>query len=410
MYRLDVGTAGRTRAARRALRHVRTLIGSVPPLVQDTVLALVLAATLAYDLARLDVPSGGPVRPPGVLGDVLVAMLVLPLALRRRFPLTVFAVILVDAFVVATLFYRPTSFGFGLIIATYTVGRWSEPQASVVALMCAQAFAVYVKVRAIGLGLYVGWFEWPIDVVYFAGAWFLGHSLRTQHEYATALEQSREELARRAVDDERNRIARELHDAVGHSVSVMLLHAGAAEGAIDTNPARSKQALESVGSVGRAALSEMDQFLGLLRRRDGDTNPLLSPSLNNLGSLLEEFRVLDLDIVCTVHGEPVALPSTVDQSTFRIVQEALTNTLKHAGPTHVDLDITYERDEVALRVRDHGARVARRWAVPSTPGGRGIIGMQERAAVLGGELEVGPCVDRGFAVAVRIPIRRQVSA
>ncbi len=180
--------AERPRFAPEWFRRARAL----PPVVQDTALATVLAATLVYDLVRQDVPPGSPIRPADPLGYVLVALLVLPLALRRRYPVGVFTAILLVAVVVVALFYRPTSFGFGLIIATYTVARWCEPRASVIALLFAQAFGVYVKLRAIGLGIDVGWFEWPIDVVYFAAAWFLGYSIRTQQQYATALEHSRE--------------------------------------------------------------------------------------------------------------------------------------------------------------------------------------------------------------------------
>ena len=383
---------------------------ALPAVVQDSALAVVLAGTLVFDLARQDVPPGSPVHAADALGYVLVALLVLPLALRRRYPLGVFALILLDTVVVVMLFYRPTSFGFGLIIATYTVARWCEPKISVTALLFAQAFGVYVKLRAMALGLDVGWFNWPIDAVYFAGAWFLGYSIRTRQRYATALERSREALAERAVDDERTRIARELHDAIGHSVSVMLIHAGAAEGAIDTKPERAKQALDSVGVVGRAALSEMDQFLGLLRADDTESNALLRPSLANLDSLIEEFRDLGLDVDTTVTGTPVPLPPSLDQSAFRIVQEALTNTLKHAGPTRAEVEINFSPDELALHVRDHGQQVSNRRPVPSTPHSQGIIGMRERTSVLNGELQAGPCDDHGFLVAARMPLRRSVSS
>jgi len=402
---MPASVAERPRPAPGWFQRARAL----PPVVQDTALAAVLAATLVFDLARQDVPPGSPIRPADPLGYVLVALLVLPLALRRRHPVGVFTMILVDAVVVVLFFYRPTSFGFGLIIATYTVARWCEPRASVIALLFAQAFGVFVKLRAIGLGLDIGWFNWPIDVVYFAGAWFLGYSIRTQNQYATALEHSREALARRAVDDERTRIARELHDAVGHSLSVMLIHAGAAEGAIGTSPERAKRALDSVDMVGRAALTEMDDFLGLLREDDRESNPILRPSLANLDSLIEEFRELGLEVGTTIAGTVVPLPPTVDQAAFRIVQEALTNTLKHAGPTRADVEVTFSANELMVRVRDHGPRSAHHRPVPSTPHSQGLIGMRERTAVLRGELHAGPCDDQGFVVVARIPLNRSVS-
>ena len=379
-------------------------IWHAPALLQDTALAVVLAATLVVDLARLDVPPGGPVRSAYALGYVLVALLVLPLALRRRYPTAVFGTILVVAVIVVVMLYRPTSFGFGLIVATYTVARWRDPRISLAALVLAQAFGVFIKVRVIAAGLDVGWFSWPLDMVYFGAAWFLGYSIRSRNEYAAALESSREALAERAVQDERARIARELHDAMGHSISVMVLHAGGAEAVIETNPERAKRAVSSIADVGRAALAQMDQMLGILRSDETDQNPILRPSLANLGDLVDEFRTLGLEIDTTTDGEPVALPTAVDQSAFRIVQEALTNTLKHAGPTRADVNLSYTATHLAVEVRDHGDRGRPVHTPDVDHEERGLIGMRERTTMLEGELEVGPCDDTGFRVYARLPI------
>lgn len=387
------------------VRPVVRWIRSVPPLVQDTALAVVLTVTLLIDLARQDVPPGGPVRAADTLGYVLVALLILPLALRRRFPREVFVLVLADAVVVGLLLYRPTSFGFGLIVATYTVARWCDPSLSLFAFVIAQAFGVFIKARVIAAGLDPGWFSWPLDAVYFGAAWFLGYSIRTRNEYAVALESNREALAERAVQDERTRIARELHDAVGHSISVMVLHAGGAEQVLESNPDRSKRAMVAVGDVGRAALAEMDQLLGILRAGDGEPIPILRPSLANLGDLVEEFRELGLDIDAEIEGSPVPLPSVVDQSAFRIVQEALTNTLKHAGPTRAEVRVTYSGSDVVVDVRDHGGRGPHAGTMAVDHQARGLIGMRERATLLKGDLDVGPCDDTGFRVRARLPVR-----
>lgn len=379
-------------------------VHAVPPVVQDSLLAVVLAATLVRDLAVQTVPPGGPARAADALGYVLVALLVLPLALRRTFPRSVFLIILVDAVAVMLLFYLPTSFGFGLIVATYTVARCCRPQISIGAVALTQGFTVFAKLRAQAAGFDVGWFEWPLDAVYMGSAWFLGRSLRSRHQYAVALEQSREALAQRAVQDERTRIARELHDAVGHSVSVMTLHVGAAEELVDKRPDRAKEAMAAAGEVGRGAMAEMDQLLGLLRSEDPEPTGLLQPSLANLKSLVEEFRDLGLDVKTTIDGEPLELPSAVDRSAFRIIQEALTNTLKHAGPTDAEITVTFSDFDVAVEVRDHGQPGNHAPWSPEGHRSQGIIGMRERVMMHDGELEVGRCEDKGFRVAARLPV------
>lgn len=386
-------------------RFIPAWLRRIPPIAQDSALALILAATLVKDLASQEVPPGAPVRAADGLGYVLVAMLVLPLALRRRYPLSTFAVMFVDAVLVTALFYRPTSFGFGLIVATYTVARWCNADLSLVALALAQAFAVFVKLRAIAAGLDVGWFEWPLDAVYMGGAWFLGRSIRREHGYASALEHSRELLAERAVQDERARIARELHDAVGHSISVMTLHIGAAQELLAKNPSRANEALVSAGEVGRNAMAEMDQLLGLLRSDDAGTTELLKPSLANLEALIAEFRDVGLTIEASVDDHPErALPTAIDQSAFRIIQEALTNTMKHAGPTVATVAVRRSETSLDLEICDEGQRGG--FSHRAQPGHRsqGLIGMKERAAMLDGRLEVGPIPTGGFRVAARLPL------
>jgi signal transduction histidine kinase len=210
-------------------------------------------------------------------------------------------------------------------------------------------------------------------------------------------------LAERAVKDERTRIARELHDAVGHSISVMTLHVGAAEELVDKQPARAKEALSAAGDVGRRAMAEMDQILGLLRAEDTEPNPILEPSLTNLTTLVEEFRDLGLAVKTSVDGDPVPLPTAVDQSAFRIIQEALTNTLKHAGPTDAEVHLTFSDADLALEIRDHG-HPTRRHTASDDHCSQGIIGMRERTTMLKGDLEVGNCGDDGFRIAARLPL------
>ncbi len=393
--------AAAVRAPRRVLWRGVELARAVPPIVQDVVLAVVLATTLVIDLARLDVPPDAPVNEPDALGFVLVAMLVLPLSFRRRWPRTVFTAILVVAVVTAVLLYRPTSLGFGLIVASYTVARWCAPRVAVTALVLSEAFAVFVKVRVMAAGLDVDWFSWPLDATYFAAAWFLGYSLRRSSEYAAALERSREALAERAVDDERTRIARELHDSLGHAITAMVVQAAVAEQMMQRDPAAAERATETVGEIGRGALGEMDRMLGLLR---DDTAPeLLRPSLDNLDRLVADFEECGMDVRVDADGRDAGLTADVEQSAFRIVQEALTNALKHAGPTRVDVRVGVADDTLDIWVHDYGPRASRHRRDFVEHDGHGLVGMRERAAIHDGHVEAGPCED-GFLVTAHLPL------
>lgn len=393
----------------RPITRLASAAASVPPTLRDTALAVVLAVPLLVDLARREIPEEGPFRAADPLGYVLVALLLLPLALRRRYPVVVFAVILVDAIVVAVLFYAPASYGFGLIVATYTVAAHVPRPGSWAALWLAQAFTMGIKLRAMAAGVEVGWFAWPLDMVYVGAGWFLGDTIQTKRHYADQLEHSREELARHAVIEERTNIARELHDAVGHALSVMVVHAGAGERSVDTRPERARRAFQAIGQVGRESLDDMDRLLGVLRSDETSGNALLRPSLVNLGHLVDEFTVLGLDVSTSIVGPETRLSPGVDQAAFRIVQEALTNTLKHAGPTTAEVTIRYGYDRLDVEIRDRGPRAGLAHSRPIESHGRGLTGMRERVDVQAGSLDVGPCSDGGFLVAARLPTNRSGS-
>jgi len=179
----------------RPFARIVQAASSTSPLVKDTALAVVLVVPLLVDFASQELPPDGPFRAADPVGYVLVAMLILPLALRRRYPAGVFGAILIDATIVVTLLYAPSSFGFGLIVATYTVAAHLPRPGSWLALWLAQAFGVVIKVRAISAGIDVNWFSWPLDAVYFGGAWYLGDTIQTKRRYADQLEHNREELA-----------------------------------------------------------------------------------------------------------------------------------------------------------------------------------------------------------------------
>jgi signal transduction histidine kinase len=238
-------------------------------------------------------------------------------------------------------------------------------------------------------------------------AWFAGVTMsqrareaETAQERASQAEREREESSRRAVFEERVRIARELHDVVAHHVSMMGVQAGAARIVIDRDRAKAKDALAAIEASSRQAVDELHRLLGFLRQA-GDTDHLApSPGMSQLPRLVAGMSESDLAVEVDVEGEQRPLPPTVDVSAYRIVQEALTNTLKHAGASRADVRLRYRPGELELEIIDDGRGAA---APVQTAGGLGLIGMRERAALHGGQLTAGPVPGGGFAVRVRLP-------
>jgi signal transduction histidine kinase len=209
---------------------------------------------------------------------------------------------------------------------------------------------------------------------------------------------------REAVVEERARIARELHDAVGHTVNVLVVHAGAGRVAAVQDPQRAAQALGEIESIGRAALTDIDRLLGLLRE-DGDAVRQPTQGLGDVAALVERIRTTGVDVELTAPTTLPRIPVATGAAAYRIVQEALTNVIKHAGPAKVRVVVEVDGD-VRVSVEDDG----RGAAVGRPPGsdrvGRGLIGMRERATMLGGELTVGPRPGGGYRVAARLPLPR----
>ena len=388
----------------RAVRIGRW-IESLHPVVKDGVLAVILAGAMLVDLAQQRLPPDAPLRAADPLGFVLVALMLLPLAFRRIYPIGVHVVVLASSVAVAALFYRPTSFGFGLLIATFTVARYCDRRISWVALAIGLAFGVAIKLRAIAAGIDIAWFEWPLDAAYFGAAWFLGDAIQTRRRYADELERNRSSLARQAVAEERVRIARELHDAIGHEVSVMVLHAGGGEELLDHDPERARGAFRSIARVGREALADMDRLVGLLRDEHDDPGGN-QPRFESLDSLIDGYRDLGMDIRANIEAEPAGIPQAVEQSAYRIIEEALTNAIKHAGPTQVEVSLAYGNGDVHVRVRDHGGTLATRPLGREPHEGRGLVGIKERAALLGGDVVATPHPEGGFIVVANLPYDR----
>jgi signal transduction histidine kinase len=215
-------------------------------------------------------------------------------------------------------------------------------------------------------------------------------------ERAAVIESEREEDLRGAARDERGRIARELHDVIAHGVTVMVVQAGAADQVIDHDPARARQALLAIQDTGRQALTDLRRLLGLMR--DEDSLSLApQPGLQELDALVDEIRKAGVPIEVEIRGEPRDLPAGVDLSAFRIVQEALTNVMKHAGAARVRVVVSYAPNAIELEVVDDG-----RTEVEGH--GHGLIGMRDRVTLYGGTLEVGPSEHGGYRVRARLPL------
>ena len=242
-------------------------------------------------------------------------------------------------------------------------------------------------------------------------AWLLGNYVGSRRAYTAELEdknrlleQARIELADRAVADERLRIARELHDVVAHTMSVVAVHAGTGRMVADEDPAAARQALATIETTTRAALVEMRRMLGVLRGSDSE-QPVTrapAPGLGNLDALVADVVASGVIVEVRVEGDRTGVPAGVDLAAYRIVQEALTNVIKHAGRVRATVTVRYTDDAVTVEVDDEGAAGHDSPSVPSATG-HGLVGMRERVAMYDGDLDVGPGPIGGFHVAARLP-------
>ena len=324
----------------------------------------------------------------------------LPLAVRRRAPLAValvvYAVLAVRALAAEPLELYPTF--LAALIATYTVASYGPLRD---ALLSAAFSALTISVLVVqGSGTDAA--PEPLaTAVLFGTVWLVGRVVGVRNERARQLHAARDLHAAQAVVAERERIARELHDAVSHSLAGIVMQAGGARNIIATDPDRAASSLESIEQTARRGLEEMRRMLGLLGEPDAELAP--QPGLDRLGQLVAELQEaglaveLDMDVGARADRPPV--PAAVDTSVYRIVQEALTNVMKHAGPCSVCVRVAATADAVEVEVRDDGAGAS----VPAGGEGRGLAGMRERALLLGGTFAAGPTSD-GFRIHARLPL------
>ena len=377
----------------------------------DWLIALALGGSALYEIWVHPIFDDG-IPGPRLINTLLFLFVGLPFAWRRRVPVAVLFVVLAAVGVQSEFFdtsdQAPLQSFLALLFAFYSVAAHGESRRAVYGGMVAGAVIVAMALP----GLFTG--ENPGDIIpawlFLGAAWLMGwtlHRRRVQavrlEDRAARLELEREEKARAAVAEERSRIARELHDVVAHSVSVVVVQAQAAQRLIDAEQADLRQALVSIETTGRQALVEMRRLLGVLRRTHADLSLAPQPGLDDLEELIGQVREAGLPVELRIEGEPEPLSPGVDLSAYRIVQEALTNTLKPAGPSRAKVMIHYRDDELELEISDDGTGNGK-----GEGSGQGLIGMRERVALYGGELTAAARRDGGHVVRARLP--REVPA
>jgi signal transduction histidine kinase len=380
----------------------RRRLRTAGPWVLDGLLAVVAAGAGVATLAT--VLPFDPGSPEAWAAYLLVLAHTLPIAVRRRWPLAVLAWGLATGVAFAALGLNLVSLTFAVLVYLYTVAAHRPRVASLAGLAATEALLVLVwlaRPRALGDGGTL-----VLDGLIMAAGWWLGDGTRRRQEAVAAarqraaeLEEAREELARRAVTEERLRIARELHDVVAHSMSIIAVQSGVGVHVLDSQPEEARKALAAVEATSRQALVEMRRLLGVLREEAEPRGSLApAPGLAEVEALAAEVARAGVRVEVHIEGTPCELPAGLDLSAYRIVQEALTNVVRHAGPATARVAVRYGPGQVAVEVVDDGRG--------GDPGGQGhgIAGMRERAALYGGTLEAGPLPGGGFRVAASLPV------
>jgi signal transduction histidine kinase len=329
----------------------------------------------------------------------------LPLLLRHRYPmaapLTALAGCVGLSLVVPGAIWEQLQFFFCALLCAWVMGS-ENPRGRAVAGLAAGLAVAVVTVATDPVHSGVG--DYVFGVTIMAAAWTGGVLFGVRARQAAAAEQRAAEQERRAIEAvaaERSRIARELHDVIAHTVSVMVVQAGAAQQVLAPGNEQVQEALQAIRDSGKGALGELRRMLGLLRDDEPGSPPAPQPSLADVDQLVAQVAAAGADIELTKSGIARPLSSSLDQASYRILQEALTNTLKHAGAARATVGICWEPGALVLSVTDDGGPGSGLDA--SLGAGRGIVGMRERAQLYGGELSAGPRPEGGFAVTARLP-------
>lgn len=402
------------RASGGSVRSVSELLErsrQLPPQIADGLLGLVLFASGLVGLYG-PVLIDQPYREPDVLAFALIGLQTLPLAWRRTRPGTALALTGLSGAAYLVLEYLPTNALLGPLIAVYSMAAHAT-RFRKVAITVGLAVLSFVLLGGVFVAQRVEltWEVVTVNYLFFAAAWLIGDNVRVRRQQSAALEararrleNERDERARRAVAEERARIARELHDVVAHNVSVMVVQAGAARRRAERDPAAAVEAITGVERVGRQALDDMRRLLGVLRTGDEDEEALApQPGLAQVPTLVEQLRDAGLDVTLRVDGETRHLPPGIDLTAYRIVQEALTNVLKHAGDAATEVTVRRDERGLEIEVLDDGRGAASELR-GGPDGGQGLVGMRERVTLFNGELDIGPRPGGGYRVHARLPL------
>jgi len=318
---------------------------------------------------------------------------------RRRFafgaPVAVFGAVAAVSFVESN--FAPASFAIflTLLASAFLLGMAPERRQALAAIpICVAAMAIAIRNHPSD-----GVEDFVFVTLLVICAWVAGFAFKSKLADVHEHQLRAEEAAKLAVSEERNRITRELHDVLAHSVSVMTVQASAVRRRLTPEQEREREALLTVEETGRQALAEMRRLVGIMRTEEETAALAPQPGLGTLPALVEQVRQSGLPVELKVEGEPVALPAGVDLSAYRIVQEALTNTLKHAGPARAWVAVRYAGADVEIEVANDG-----RSQGEADGAGYGLVGMRERVALCGGELHSGPRPGGGYRISARLPV------
>ncbi len=396
------------------MQAVRRLAGGDPGIIVDAGLGIVAAgliAVVAWGPPRLIGPT--PITGPWWLRALLPLLLGVPLVLRRRAPLLMWIAIWAGM-ALALILNRPLDPDFGsyprtpapftfvLLAAAYSLGAHASPRRAAVGLVAAAPVVAALRHNS-ELGLLFGSQDGSaaaaLALLQLAAFCLAGILVRARRQAASLAARSAalERQAEQAAAAERARIARELHDIVAHHLSVVVLHAAGAR----ASGGADLQTLEEIELSGRQALTETRRLFGVLREPGEETGRAPQPGISELPALAGSLRAAGLEVSLSIDGDHEALPPAVNVSAYRIVQEALTNVLKHAGPARAEVTVGCAGSAVTIEVTDDGPGSP---APPALTGGQGLAGMRERVALFGGDLRAGPRPGGGFTVCARLPV------
>jgi signal transduction histidine kinase len=372
----------------------------------DAVLAVLFTALGLITVFAQEVKNG--LTEPTGVAVVTTVLVCLPVAFRRRVPLVAVVASCLAILVHIAFDFPEGSLPLTVLALAYTIAAWSSSRAAVAGLVTIYAtITLLAVIEAPGLdaATVLG------NLAFYGVAWAIGIAVRARREALEARVREADERsnverqrAARLLAEERLRIARELHDVVAHSMSVIAVQAGVGAHVVEDRPAEARAALEAISATSRGALAEMRQLLGALRDDDGERSRQPAPDLSDVRQLVDDVRAAGVPVVLQVSGECSGINPAIELSAYRLVQEALTNVIKHAGnPTRVEVRVQHDDDSLSVSVVDDGRGAAAKGEADPLGGGHGLIGMRERVEIWGGQLTAGPARGGGYAVTAILP-------